>query len=79
MQVLSTKEDIMELPPISQTGHPLYQYFDCGVHIKCFDSWNKKAEALKIIEEEHQKFISSDYYKDMVKKYGKPKWHETPE
>lgn len=77
-QVVLSKADIMALPPISQTGNPLYQYFDCVVHIKCFDSWNKKPEVLKIIADEHQKFINSDYYKDKVKKYGKPKWAETP-
>jgi hypothetical protein len=67
-------EDVIGLPPIADIEHPLYKYFDSGFHLKCFENWNKKEEVLNIIKEEKQKFRNSDYFKEMVAKYGKPKW-----
>jgi hypothetical protein len=73
-QLLMPGEEVTGLPAISNTNHPLYKYFDCGFHLKCFERWNKKEEALNLIEEEKQQFVTSDYYREMAAKHGKPKW-----
>ncbi len=67
-------EEIIALPAVSNTSHPLYQYFDQGFHLRCFENWDKKNEALDLVKEEKKKFRDSDFYKEMEAKYGKPKW-----
>jgi hypothetical protein len=75
-EVLTDADIIKGLPPMSDTRHSLHQYFDAGFHAQCFDNWNKKEEALRILEEDRQKHVHSDSFKAMVAKYGKPKWLE---
>lgn len=72
--VLQEGDVVMSLPPIADNQNPLYKYFDAGLHTLCFENWDKKEIVLKVINEEKQKFIDSDYFKEMVFKYGKPKW-----
>jgi hypothetical protein len=73
-KVLMDGDDITCPSPIADKEHPLYEYFDRGFHLQCFENWNRKEEVLSVIKEEGQKFINSDYFKKMVSKYGKPKW-----
>ena len=73
-KVLQESNEITSLPPIADKQNPLYKYFDAGIHKQCFENWDKKEEVVRIIKEEKQKFINSDYFKKMVSKYGKPKW-----
>ena len=73
-KVLQEGREVTSLPPIADRQNPLYKYFDAGLHTQCFENWDKREEVLGIIKEERQKFINSDYFKEMVSKYGKPKW-----
>ncbi len=54
-QTLMEEDDVTGLPAIADKSHPLYEYFDCGFHLTCFDNWDKKEEALKTFEDEIQK------------------------
>ncbi len=56
-------EEIIALPAVSNTSHPLYQYFDQGFHLRCFENWDKKNEALDLVKEEKKKFMDSDFTK----------------
>ena len=73
-KILHEGEEVTSLSPIADKQHPLYQYFDAGLHTQCFENWDKKEEVLKVIKVEKQKFRDSDYFKAMVSKFGKPKW-----
>ena len=75
-QLLMPDEELTGLPPMSDTSHPLYPYFDGGFHLQCFENWDKKEEALNLLKEDKRKFKNSAYYKEMVAKYGIPKWAE---
>jgi len=70
--VIKAGDEIAALPPLSDNTHPLYEYFDCGFHQDCFDAWNKKDEALALAAAEKKDFENSDYYQEMIKKYGPP-------
>jgi hypothetical protein len=72
-QLLLDKDDVAGLPPLADKQHPLYKYFDAGFHASCFNNWDEKEAALRILEEERQKYIKSDYFKEMALKHGKPK------
>jgi hypothetical protein len=69
-----TEGEVRGLPPVSDTQHALHKYFDAGFHAQCFDSWDKKEEALRVLAEDRQKHIESDYFKPMIAKHGRPKW-----
>ena len=73
-KVLQEGDEVTSLPPIGDKQHPLYKYFDVGLHTKCFENWDKKKEVLRVIKEAKLKFLNSDYFKEMVSKFGKPKW-----
>jgi len=73
-QLLVDGDDISGLPPLADMQHPLHKYFDAGFHASCFTNWGEREEALRVLEEERQKYINSDYFKEMALKYGKPKW-----
>ena len=73
-KILQVGNEVTSLPPIADKQNPLYKYFDAGLHTQCFENWDKKEEVLIIIKAAKQKFINSDYFKEMVSKYGKPKW-----
>lgn len=45
-------EETIGLPAISNTNHHLYEYFDRGFHLQCFENWDKKEEAFHLIEVE---------------------------
>jgi hypothetical protein len=68
-----THDEIVALPPSSETANPLYQYFDQGFHKSCFEHWDKKEEVEEIIEKQRKEFEKSDFYKEMLSKYGNPK------
>ncbi len=72
-------DEVTSLPPTGNKEHPLYEYFDAGFHMQCFQSWDKKEEVLQIIKEEREKFINSDEFKEHVSKHGKPKWLDEQE
>ena len=67
-KVLKENDKVTSLPPIGDIQHPLYKYFDAGLHTQCFENWDKK--------EEKRKFKNSEHYKEMAAKYGRPKWLE---
>ena len=72
-KTLGEHDDIVGLPAISDTANPLYPYFDRGFHTSCFENWDKKEEVQRILQKEREAFEQSDYYKEMLSKYGKPK------
>lgn len=73
-KTLQVGEQVSSLSPISDKEHPLYKYFDAGLHTQCFENWDKKEEVLAVIKVENEKFINSDYFKDKISRYGRPKW-----
>ena len=73
-KVLQKGEEVTSLPPIADKQNPLYKYFDAGLHTTCFENWDKKEVVVKVIKEAKQLFLDSDYFKEMVSKFGKPKW-----
>lgn len=48
-KTLQQDDEIWGLPPISNTSHPLWEYFDAGLHKSCYENWDKKAEAEQLI------------------------------
>src|SRR5262245_23882161 len=72
-KILMEGDEIVGLPAATNPEHPLWRYFDAGYHAVCFENWDKKEEVNGIIEEERRMFESSDYYKEMSAKHGKPK------
>ena len=76
-QLLLDIDDVAGLPPLADTQHYLHKYFDAGFHASCFANWAEKEEALRVLEEERQNYVSSDYFKEMVAKHDKPKWLDT--
>ena len=73
-KILQQGDQITGLSPISDKEHPLYKYFDAGLHTHCFENWDQKEEVVRVINEEKEKFRNSDYFKEMVARYGRPKW-----
>ena len=73
-KLLQKGNAVTSLPPIADKQNSLYKYFDAGLHTQCFENWDKKEEVLRVIKVEKQKFRNSDYFKEMVSKFGKPKW-----
>jgi hypothetical protein len=43
-----------------------------GIHLLCFEHWDKKEEVQAILQREREEFEKSDYYKEMLSNYGKP-------
>jgi hypothetical protein len=78
-QTLQEGEDITGLPPSTKKDHPLYPFFDSGFHLKCFEEWGSREEALAIVKEEGEQFRNSPEYREMCKKYGKPGWLGWPD
>jgi len=54
-KILQKGDEIIGLPPIAEIGNPLYRYFDCGFHKKCFDAWDKKQEIEAILSRESER------------------------
>lgn len=73
-KTLQEGEKVTSLPPIGDLQNSLYKYFDAGLHTQCFENWDKKEEVSGVIKVEKQKFINSDYFKEMIAKHGIPKW-----
>jgi hypothetical protein len=73
-KTLQKGEKVSSLPPIGDKENALYKYFDAGLHTHCFETWDKKEEVLGVIKVENQKFLNSDYFKDKISKFGRPKW-----
>ncbi len=71
-KILSSNDELIGLPPISNADSPLYEYFDRGYHKSCFESWDKRQEIDLILQVEKQQFGATDYYKEMESKFGKP-------
>jgi hypothetical protein len=72
--ILEEGEEVVGLPPISNTAHQLYKYFDSGIHSKCFETWDKKNEVKSLIKAEKEKFKNSDHFKKIVANHVYPKW-----
>jgi hypothetical protein len=47
--------DIIGLPPLIDTHHPLYTYFDTGMHQSCYNNWEKKGEVEAALDKEGKK------------------------
>ena len=47
-KVLREGNEVTSLPPIADKRHPLYKYFDAGLHTQCFENWDQKEEVLRI-------------------------------
>jgi hypothetical protein len=71
-KILREHDEIISLPPISDTTNPLYKYFDTGFHKSCFKHWDKKEEVQIILEKERREFEKADCYKEMVFKNDNP-------
>ncbi|MBS1513017.1 MAG: hypothetical protein JST86_19425 [Bacteroidetes bacterium] len=71
-KILAETDEVIGLPPVSFSDHPLYKYFDSGFHKQCYDTWNEKETIEELIRQEKINFNQSDYYKEMMAKYGKP-------
>ena len=52
-EVLKKTDEIVGLPAISDTEHPLYKYFDTGFHKSCMDNWDKKPLIQSILLKEN--------------------------
>jgi hypothetical protein len=50
-QTLMENDEMIGLPPISDTSNPLYKYFDEGFHKRCFENWDKKNDVEAILQE----------------------------
>lgn len=55
-KVLNVDDEVIGLPPISDTGHPLYKYFDTGIHKSCYETWDKKEEIEALANKEKQDY-----------------------
>lgn len=63
-------DDIIGLPPLIDTTHLLFRYFDTGMHRACYDNWNKKDK----IEEQSEPPNSSEVsYLYRIIKMNKPR------
>ena len=51
-KILIDGDEIIGLPPISDTAHPLYKYFDTGMHKSCYNEWDKKDEIQAAVTKE---------------------------
>jgi hypothetical protein len=68
-----TGEEVTGLPAISNTPHPLYEYFDSGFHLQCFEKWDKKEEVLNLLRDEKREYKNTEHFKEMAAKHGIPK------
>ena len=53
-EVLVVGDKIWSLPPISNTNHPLWKYFDVGLHKSCYENWDKKIEVEQLLQSERR-------------------------
>ncbi|MFZ9847620.1 MAG: hypothetical protein ACO3EE_05655 [Flavobacteriales bacterium] len=53
--LLLDDQSTLAFPAISNLNHPLWKYFDAGIHKDCFDSWIRKAEFLELLDQENSK------------------------
>jgi hypothetical protein len=51
-KTLTGEDAVIGLPPLIDTAHPLYRYFDTGMHQSCYDHWDKKDEIAAALEKE---------------------------
>lgn len=72
--VLATGDEVTGLPAFATKDSPLYPFSDAGFHTSCYEKWDKREEVEQIIAQKHKEFIESDFFKDMLAKYGRPKW-----
>ena len=63
------------LPAIADTAHPLYSYFDAGLHQTCFDQWDSRESACEAVRLNRQRWEASPEYAQLVVKWGKPGQH----
>ncbi len=73
-KILLQGDDIRGLPAFADEGQPMYEYSDAAFHAHCYDRWPEREEALRLIEVKKQELIDSDYFKEMLAKYGWPDW-----
>ena len=51
-KILIDGDEIIGIPPISDIAHPLYEYFDTGMHKLCHNTWDKKDEIQTAVSKE---------------------------
>jgi hypothetical protein len=54
-KILVEGDDIIGLPPLIDITHPLYTYFDEGMHRACYENWDKKSQVEAALENEGKK------------------------
>ena len=53
-KILSGEDECIGLPPLIDTAHPLYRYFDTGMHRDCYDNWDEKGSIEAALEKENK-------------------------
>jgi hypothetical protein len=49
-KVLQPGDQIVALSPLPDNKHPFWKYFDAGMHKSCYDNWDNKDEANKLLD-----------------------------
>ena len=71
-ELLHAGEDLVGLPALADTSHPLYPYFDQGFHQKCFAQWQHRETALAAVRTDRQRFQDSTEYQQLLQQFGEP-------
>ena len=75
-RLLLEGEPLTALSAIADTAHPLYNYFDAGLHQMCFDQWDSREAACEAVRLNRQRWEASPEYAQLVAEYGKLRWHK---
>ncbi|MGI4737519.1 MAG: hypothetical protein ACRYG7_20320 [Janthinobacterium lividum] len=70
--LLHAGEDLLGLPALVDTSHPLYPYFDQGFHQGCFARWQHRETALAAVRADQQRFQDSAEYQQLLRQFDKP-------
>lgn len=70
--LLHAGEDLIGLPALADTSHPLYAYFDQGFHQECFAQWQYRETALAAVRADQQRFKDSAEYQQLLRQFGEP-------
>lgn len=74
-RLLLEGEPLTALPAITDTTHPLYDYFDAGLHQTCFDQWDSREAAREAVRLNRQRWEASPEYAQQVAEWGKLRQH----
>jgi hypothetical protein len=61
-ELLHAEEDLVGLPALADTSHPLYTYFDQGFHQRYFAQGQHRETALAEVRVDQQRFKDSAEY-----------------